>query len=249
LYDKWFSLSDQYHSTQQGLVVNALSQSGKIAVIVGDGLRLEIADAVANEISEKVNRDLAFSSLPSVTECGMSALYGCDMVETSAQVRFAHLKEQVPALDVIILDNLNESVTAEKLLLTFGDIDQVGEKKQLAGLKDISGYHVLLAEKIKQLLAMGYNKVYLTTDHGFVITGLLDEADKIPVPSMTDFKVDERFLLSNDRFDSAFIEKNGWNMGYAYLYFAPTDKPFVSRGAYGYAHGGLTPQECIIPYY
>ena len=250
LHDKWFSLCDQYQSTQQGLVVNALLQSGKVAVIVGDGLRLEIADAVANEISGKVNRDMAFSSLPSVTECGMSALYGCDRVETSAQARFTHLKEQVPSLEVMILDNLNESVTAEKLLLTFGDIDQVGEKKQLAGLKDISGYHVLLAEKIKQLLAMGYNKVYLTTDHGFVITGLLDEADKIPVPSATEIKVDERFLLSNDRLgDTAFIEKSGRDMGYAYLYFAPTDKPFVSRGAYGYAHGGLTPQECIIPHY
>ena len=29
---------------------------------------------------------------------------------------------------------------------------------------------------------MGYAKVYVTADHGFVITGILDEADKIPAP-------------------------------------------------------------------
>ena len=34
-----------------------------------------------------------------------------------------------------------------------------------------------------------------------------------------------------------------------YQYYAPTDKPFVSTGAYGYSHGGFTPQECIIPVY
>lgn len=60
----------------------------------------------------------------------------------------------------------------------------------------------------------------------------------------------ERFLLSNDRIvDASLIEKDGRSLGYAYLYFARTDKPFVSRGAYGYAHGGFTPQECIIPGY
>ena len=45
---------------------------------------------------------------------------------------------------------------------------------------------------------MGYAKVYLTTDHGFVITGILDEADKVLVPSGVDLKVEERYVLSND---------------------------------------------------
>lgn len=250
LQDKWYSLASDYQSTQNGWVVNALQQAGKVAVIVGDGLRLEVAETVAKVFNKEVKRDVIFSELPSVTECGMSALYGCEGVEMNAQARFAHLKTIVPSVEVMQLDSLNDSVTAEKLILTFGDIDQVGEKKQLAGLKDISAYPNILIDKIKSLLAMGYSKVYLTTDHGFVITGILDEADKIPVPAGTDIKVDERFLLSNDRIvDASLIEKDGRSFGYAYLYFARTDKPFVSRGTYGYAHGGFTPQECIIPGY
>ena len=250
LQDKWYELSADYQPTQKGWAVNALQQPGKVAVIVGDGLRLEIAEVVAAAFKEEVKRDTLFAVLPSVTECGMSALYGCKDVEVSAQTRFAHLKSIVPSVEVMQLDSLNDSVTANKLVLTFGDIDQVGEKKQLGGLKDISAYPNVLIEKIKALLAMEYRKVYLTTDHGFVITGILDEADKIPVPAGTDSKVDERFLLSNDRIvDASLIEKDGRSFGYAYLYFARTDKPFVSRGAYGYAHGGFTPQECIIPGY
>ncbi len=37
------------------------------------------------------------------------------------------------------------------------------------------------AEKIPLLLSSGYSKVYLVSDHGFVLTGLLSEADKISV--------------------------------------------------------------------
>ena len=46
-----------------------------------------------------------------------------------------------------------------------------------------------------------------------------------------------------------WIERQSNFEGYDYQYYAKTDKPFVSRGSYGYAHGGLTPQECIIPIY
>lgn len=250
LQDKWYGLRADYQPTQKGWAVNALQQPGKVAVVVGDGLRLEIAEVVAAAFKEEVKRDTLFAVLPSVTECGMSALYGCKDVEGSAQTRFAHLKFLVPSVEVMQLDSLNDSVTANKLVLTFGDIDQVGEKKQMAGLKDISAYPNVLIEKIKALLAMGYRKVYLTTDHGFVITGILDDADKIPVPSVPNLKVDERYLLSNDRItDASLIEMNGDCLGFTYLYFAKTDKPFVSPGTYGYAHGGFTPQECIIPAY
>lgn len=52
---------------------------------------------------------------------------------------------------------------------------------------------------------MGYGKVYLTADHGFVITGILDEADKIPVPDGDIIKSEERFCLANDTLDNENI--------------------------------------------
>ena len=254
MFDKWFALIKDYKPSQKKLVVEALQKTGRIAVIVGDGLRLEIAEEVALSVEKikdvKADKSVAFAMLPSVTENGMSALYGCNGVELSAQNRFNNLKSLVPEVEIMPLDALNDSVTAQKLVLSFGDIDQVGEKKQLAGLKDISAYPAQLNEAIKRLLAMGFNKVYLTADHGFVITGILDEADKVAAPKGTDIKVGERFVLSNNPIaDTNLVEQVGAFGGYAYQYYSKTDKPFVSRGAYGYAHGGLTPQECIIPIY
>ena len=249
LLDKWFSLSEQYKPTQQGILQDELNGSERTAVIVCDGLRLEIAAWIARQMKSKKNKKKAFAMLPSVTENGMSALFGCQNVETDDQKRFKHLQSQMDGVQVIKLEKLNRGVTANKLILMFGDIDQLGEKKQMAALKDINAYEGYLTEKINELQQTGYKKVVLTTDHGFVITGILDEADKVDVPEGID-KVEERFCQSKEPIrNNKMIERSFAFSGSNYQQYARTDKPFKTKGPYGYSHGGYTPQECIIPVY
>lgn len=250
LLDRWFGLADEYKPTQRNFIADKLSGNGRIAVIVCDGLRLEIAESIADKLKVKGKKNIAFAELPSVTENGMSSLFGCAEVEDVAQTRYSNLKTVIPDVEIIQLERLNSGVTANKLVLMFGDIDQVGEKKQLAGLKDINAYEAFVSEKINDLFSMGYGKVYLTADHGFVITGILDEADKIPVPDGDIIKSEERFCLANDTLGNEnIIVRSQKYKESQYQYYAKSDKPFVSKGAYGYAHGGFTPQECIIPSY
>lgn len=251
LLDKWFALTANYHPTQKNLLHEKLAENGRIAILVCDGLRLEMAESIYRHSKVGKKNDYAFAMLPSVTENGMSALFGCEGVENLAQNRYAHLKAEDCDAEVILAEKLNSSVTARHLILMFGDIDQVGEKKQLAGLEDINGYEKKIADKIETLLGMGYNKVYVTADHGFVITGILDEADKIEVPHGDIEKVDERFCLAHARLSNSkgLVEREDDFCGSAYQYYALSDKPFRSKGTYGYAHGGFTPQECIIPIY
>ena len=253
--EKWYSFKDQYQQNQFLYLKKVLTENNHCAVIVGDGLRLEIADAIADRLTNThydctVERNTGFCALPSITEIGMSMLYGLSDASKTAQVRFENLKKEFPDLEIKQLDKLSDSDTANKLLLCFGDIDQVGEKKQLQGLKDIDGYEEYLSVMIGRLLNMGYNKVFVTTDHGFVITGILDESDKIEAPVGEGIKVEERYALSDiEIYGNSLIEKQGNFFAYRYAYFAKSDKPFKTKGAYGYAHGGLTPQECIIPMY
>lgn len=253
LLARWYSLDDKYAPTQQGLVANALADDKRTAVIVCDGLRLEIAEIVVRGIADKNvtrKKNTAFSVLPSVTENGMSALYGCTEPTTNSQARYDKLTESYPDVVIMPLNMLSESTTAPRLVLTYGDIDQVGEKKQLGGLKDIDNYETELRYKIKMLFWLGYEKVVLTTDHGFVITGILDEADKEPQPNGQILKLEERYVLADYPLPpSNLIEVEGNYFDSHYQYYARTDKPFATRGAYGYAHGGFTPQECIIPVY
>lgn len=253
LLDKWFSLTDSYTPTQQGLIEKAFAGNLRTAVIVGDGLRLEIAEDIAKRVTAHGKkapvRETAFARLPSVTENGMSALYGVEGVDTVAQSRFAHLKSKVNGVEIMSFDHYNDSITAHRLVLNYGDIDEVAEKKQLAGLKDIGKYPEEIANMVRQLLNRGYDRVYITADHGFVLTGILDDADKVPAPH-GDVKVLERYVLANETLDdSDLIERPGEFSGYPLQYFSHSDKPFVSKGSYGYAHGGFTPQECIIPFY
>lgn len=253
LLNSWFNINENYVATQKDIVVNALSGDKRTAVIVCDGLRLEIAEAVVNGITDKnvkIDRKTALSVLPSVTENGMSALFGCSEPTTNAQFRYNTLKTVFNDVVIMQLDMLNDGVTAQHLVLNYGDIDQVGEKKQLGALKDIANYEPELREKIAHLFRLGYNKIVLTTDHGFVLTGLLDEADKEPRPEGNIQKIEERFVLTEDPLTTSnLIERTGRYFNSNYQYYAKTDKPFKTTGRYGYSHGGFTPQECIIPAY
>lgn len=249
----WFEIKDNYISTQKDIVTNALSGDKRTAVIVCDGLRIEIAEAVVKDIADKnvkIDRKTALSVLPSVTENGMSALYGCSEPTMNAQTRFNTLKSIYDDVVIMPLNMLNDGVIAQRLVLNYGDIDEVGEKKQMGALKDITNYEPELREKIAHLFRLGYNKIVLTTDHGFVLTGILDEADKEPRPEGNVQKIEERYVLTEEPLNAAnLIEKAGRYFNSNYQYYAKTDKPFKTTGRYGYSHGGFTPQECIIPAY
>ena len=249
----WFELSGNYQQTQQGLLAKTFQQNqGKTAIIVCDGLRLEMAQAISQKKYSGITRtcDMAWSKVPSVTPNGMSALYGLESAAgDSTTKRREALQSVVTDVEIMPFANLNASVTGQHIVLTYGDIDNIGEHKQMEGLKDIAGYETELYKKIKVLLQMGYDHVYLTTDHGYVITGLLDEADK--QPSIDGVHVNDRFLTSNDDSiqNNAFIKRYDVWPGGMFQFYARTDKPFKTKGPYGYAHGGFTPQECLIPVY
>ena len=90
--------------------------------------------------------------------------------------------------------------------------------------------------------------MYLVTDHGFVLTGLLDEADKIDPNATGKKEVHERFLRTVDKqTNSEWLAFEETYAEYKYVYAAKNHRPFKSKGVYGFSHGGFTPQEIIIP--
>ena len=253
LQEKWNAFFRTYTPDEYNLVPAFFREPGRAAVIVCDGLRLEMAMEVVRFARTYIKHAIvepttALAVLPSITENGMSALYGSHEVLPTAQKRFDLLHSLVPDIEIKPWDRFSRSETSEHLVLTFGDIDQVCEKKQLAGLKDIDHYPAELHDIVRDLLSIGYSRVLLTSDHGFVITGILDDADKIAKPTVSDAKIEERFALTNETFSTKkyHILPKPYG-GYANQIYPKSDKPFVTRGAYGYAHGGFTPQECIIP--
>ncbi|GMU86384.1 MAG: hypothetical protein AMXMBFR48_16260 [Ignavibacteriales bacterium] len=253
LLDRWYAYSSGYKEDQSGHLPRLfISSKGRIAVIVCDGLRYEIAESIAHGLESncRIVINSMIAGMPSITEHNMSALYSESgkvfqiHAEREKQLR-AESGKEITFLD---LEELHDGVTGDHLVLTYKDIDDAGEKLQHGVLKLFREFEKVIAEKILLLLKMNFHEVHLVTDHGFVLTGLLTEADKLDPAAEGKKEVHERFLRTVEK-----QNRNDWIQferpyeDYRYLYAAKNHRPFKSKGVYGFAHGGLTPQEIIIP--
>lgn len=255
-FEKWFEYFDVYKQNQQGLLKQIFEENKTpVAVIVGDGINYEIAKGV----SEKLDNDFetvsgfVYSDFPSETENNMSRIYiEEDIIEPIQAVRQKKLLESVKKeIHFLNIDEISYSDLYECLVVIAKEVDSLSEKMQQKALKYFDLIETQLADAIKMLMSIGYQKVFLISDHGFVLTGLLAESDKIEVSNFNKgyFK-SERFLAVNeplkDTYETLYQIKRDWKE-YKYLVFSKTIKPFKTIGAYGYSHGGITPQELITP--
>ena len=254
--DKWFEHWGDYQENQTGTLQRIINETGglKTAVIVGDGVAFEIAELVATKVKGSVTlkKDSIIADIPSETENNMSRIYMDNGVTEAVQGnREKYLVAQNPDITIgfVRLDEVTEETRPEQLLIcTYKDIDDMGEKLQQKALSYFPEIIDIFAEKISLLLASGYSKVYLISDHGFVLTGLLSEADKISTPFTEKLKTAERYIqLKEDHPDGEnyFVRKNKGK----YYCFAKSINPFKSIGRYGFSHGGASPQELITPYF
>lgn len=253
LLQHWFAHIKDYQTDQQGYLVTLLkSVKSPVAVIVGDGLRYEIADYIASSLEKqfRVDKQVMLADLPSETEHNMSALYvGGNEVVPLHSDREKRLTEATgKQIEYMSLEALHYGIKADYLVLTYKDIDSAGETLQHGAIKLFEEFEQVLKEKITLLLNMGFAEVHLVTDHGFVLTGLLAESDKIELVIKGKNKVSERYIRSSEKQDNDDLicveEPHG---EYNYIYMSKSHRPFKSKGVYGFSHGGFTPQEVIIP--
>lgn len=254
LLKSWFAHYGEYQESQKGYLVNLIKNtSKKIAIIVGDGVRYEVADSVASRVASDISVDKKFmyAGLPSETEHNMSALYTTDgEIIAEKKEREKKLSDETGKdITYMQLDEVNGTTDGEILVLTYKDIDDAGEKMQQGMLRLVDEFEDILVEKIQLLLHLGYKEVHLVTDHGFVLTGILEESDKIPTDDISGGKkVSERYIRSVDeQSGSKYISIEEHYENYNYVNFAKSSRSFVSTGKYGYSHGGFTPQEVVIP--
>ena len=253
LLQHWFDYSNTYKSDQQGYLPFLISQSKpSTAIIVGDGVRYEIAAFIAAQLQGKckMETNVTFADMPSETEHNMSALYVGNNevlpVHKDREKRLADITGK--NITYLNLEALHYGIKADYLVLTYKDIDSAGEKLQLGSIKLFNEFENVLVDKITLLLNMGYQEVYLITDHGFVLTGLLDEADKIEPDAYGKKDVHERFIRTEAKQKAKdWLEFEKPYGEYKYVYAAKNHNPFKSKGVYGFSHGGFTPQEIIIP--
>lgn len=255
--DKWFRYFDEYKQNQTGTLNRIIQENTqKTAIIVGDGITYEAAQNVVTQVSAefKLNNDVILVDTPSETENNMSQVYiSTGEVKPTLQKREQFLASEHSDKDIgfVYLDKVTEDTQHQYLVCQYKDIDELGDKMNNKALKYFPEAEKYFADKIEMLLNNGYKKVYLITDHGFVLTGYLSESDKVEANFTGNVKKAERYIRTVEKQNvnrAMFIEEEQSYGEYNWLYFSTTMSPFKTVGAYGFSHGGMSPQELITPF-
>lgn len=256
--EKWFKHFSDYKEEQNGTLQRIIDKnSTKTAIIVGDGVSYEVAEQIAIQVSNHfdLNRGKIIAGIPSETENNMSHIYmNSGIVERihANREKFLSNSNSDKSIEFIMLDKVNDDAKESQFLIcTYKDIDEMGESLQQNALKYFPKNIKFFAEKISQLLSSGYEKVYLISDHGFVLTGLLSEADKISVSPVGQHDKAERYIRTVDRQVSMteYLEFKKPYHEFNYVYCARNINPFKTPGVYGFSHGGASSQELITPFF
>lgn len=259
LMDKWFKYFNEYKENQTGTLQRIIdSNNDKTAIIVGDGISYEVCEQIARKVQSKykVDKSVILADLPSETENNMSHIYMDNhVIEPVHKKREKYLSSNNSdvKIDFINLEDVSNKIYESNFLIcTHKDLDDMGETLQQKALKYFPEMIDTFAKKINIMLNSGFSKVYLITDHGYVLTGILNESDKLSVNIDGEYHKAERYISAVNTqvaLPSSIIEIEKKHGKYNYLYLSNNLGPFKTTGAYGYSHGGASPQELITPFF
>jgi hypothetical protein len=180
------------------------------AIIICDGLRYELAEAIKENLGLRTDfeQDLSAVSaaLPSITEVGMAAhlpgelglsLEEDDLVVTSGGEVMSEKSDRVERLSAtgfevvnmdevsnISLEELAESEPVPRVVYS-GTIDKLGENlDDDAAFSQVASHVNDVERTVQRLKQAGYTRFVITSDHGFLYTDQLADELKVEAPDL-----------------------------------------------------------------
>ncbi|GDX95760.1 hypothetical protein LBMAG47_14240 [Planctomycetia bacterium] len=251
-------------------LVTAVQPEREQCLVFADGLRFDVAVSLQEKLEARglvARLGHRIAPLPSVTATakpavmplpasGYGSIVGGQMPETFLpQVRTAagqkpattnELHDVLSELRVAVLaaDETSDAATAEKGGWTeVGRIDELGHKlgAELAGSLDEQVERI--ARRVADLLDAGWTRVRVVTDHGWLLVpgGLT----KVEVPkSVVESKWSRAAAVKGS--SQVTVPVVGWHWNDADRVATPPGAG-AFRASEAYAHGGMSPQECVTP--
>lgn len=267
-------------------VVEPHAKRGKVAFVIVDSLRYEMARELANTTRPGWHAELtpAVGTIPTLTAVCKAALVaganeslslelkgtklvpkliGVEILDPPARRKRLeqHLGDQVATVDLRELTPMTEKTRtalakATFVLVTSDEIDQAGENVDNAS-QAIASVLDDLRRAISTLSRVGREKkhgetpieqIVVVADHGHVFAGDLTEGQKIEPPGPgahrriwighggTTSEAFHRFRAKDVGLAGDLEFATPWNLS-----------AFRSGGGTSYFHGGLSPQELLIP--
>ena len=192
------------------------------AIIICDGLRYELAEAIRENLDRRTDfeQDLSAMSaaLPSITEVGMAAhlpgelglsLDDDELVVTSGGEQMAGKADRVERLSAagfevddieevgdVSLEELTESDPVPRVVYS-GTIDKLGESlDDDAAFSQVASHVDDVERTVQRLKQAGYTRFVITSDHGFLYTDRLSDDHKVEAPDLAPI-VKRRFAAAD----------------------------------------------------
>ena len=235
-------------------------------VLFVDGLRFDLARELEALLTAgdvlSASLEAGFTSVPSVTSSGKVWVSPVGKLasggngngfepklhvgQTSAPYTADKLRKAMEAEVYVLLDSENPSFAYGKGWAEFpGDIDSDGHNKGLRLARTAGGHVDDLARTIRRLLAAAWKEVWVVTDHGWLLLpGGLPKAE-LPI-RLTETRWGRCAVLKDAVADQDWLVLP-WSFDPAVrIALAPGISAFSSGRTYD--HGGLSPQESVVPF-
>ena len=227
-------------------------------ILFTDGLRFDIAKRLTHLLNERgVEAEIKanLTAMPSVTETAKpalspaaSALKGGSDFDTvvkasGSKVNAAVLRGVLSHTGFQVLSASETGDPDGRAWSELGDIDSQGHTYKSRVSRYIPDELRRLAERITNLLDHGWQKVILVTDHGWIL--IPGGLPKVELPQhLTEVRKGRCARMKEE--SPIEYQEVPW-------YWNPAVRVAVAPGIYcfeagkEYEHGGLSPQECIVP--
>ncbi len=237
----------------------AAPRAGDVVLFV-DGLRLDVAHLLNDRLAfAGYHTDLSavLAALPTITQTSKPALVPIDQgLLTAGSGLDARRAPDGPTARVQVLRGLMADAGIQLLGASeageaggiawseAGEIDRRGHELGLRLVHEIDGEVQRIATRIEDLLAAGWSRVMVVTDHGWLLVpGGLPKNEDLPVA----VAVTKKGRCARVKHGAATLVPTvpwHWDCDVR-IAVAPGISCFEANQAY--EHGGVSPQECVVP--
>ena len=229
-------------------------------VLFVDGLRFDTGKRLVGSLEAcgfEISEEPTWTALPSVTATGKAAVtpvrdkirgedgspdFEPSVADTGQSLKGGyHLKKLLTDAGWSILERSADGDGQGMAWCEFGDIDHEGHDRGWKLAKHIDALIVEISDRITELLAAGWKRVRVVTDHGWLL--LPGGLPKIDLPSaLADNKWGRCASLKPGATSEERLYPWYWNPN---QYFALADGVSCFKKGEEYTHGGLSLQECL----